>query len=87
MITYGNLIYDVFIFSKHFFNIAGTQINVVKKWSHVPNYLYMVWGGVGHMAVVLFFPAIGLRLRIFQDYDVLGNTKPITVKRSFAKII
>ena len=27
------------------------------------------------MAVVLFFPAIGLRLRIFQDYENLGNVQ------------
>ena len=68
-----------FIFEplNNFFNIAGIQINVVKKWSHVPNYLYMVWGGIGHIAVVLFFPAIGLRLQIFQDYDVLGNSRSI----------
>ena len=33
----------------------------------------MVWGGFGHMAVVLFFPAIGIRLRIFQDYEKLGS--------------
>ena len=34
----------------------------------------MVWGGFGHMAVVLFFPAVGIRLKIFQDYDMLGNS-------------
>ena len=52
---------------------ASTQVVVVRKWVHIPNYLYMVWGGVGHLLVICVFPALGMLIRTFQDYDSLGN--------------
>ena len=33
----------------------------------------MVWGGLGHLLVVCIFPALGMQLRTFQDYDSLGK--------------
>ena len=53
--------------------IATCCAVIVQKWSHIPNYLYMFWGGLGHVAVACLFPVLGMKMRIFQEFFTLGN--------------
>ena len=33
----------------------------------------MFWGGLGHIAVACLFPALGMKMKIFQEFLTLGN--------------
>ena len=52
--------------------LASVQVVTVRKFTHIPLYLYMVYGGAGHLVVCSIFPALGTKMTIFQDIGSLG---------------